>query len=265
VYDVDDLDDVAPWASGVAAALPPTVEMTVMVTEAGSDVPLDPARKVVVVTATAFADTIEDATAGLAPIAGCPLRQHTLVRRELEATPFEVLFRDFGGRWREGSRFASDNVWTDGDFTDTLLPLRATLLEAPSPSSFAFAGMSPDPSPDEPEEELPDMAFSMYARTFVACYAMWQDPTGDHANVAWLRSAMAELEKGTTGHYVAEADLLAAASRAPRSFTEASWERLLDLRRRIDPDGRFASYLAPPAHATAERQPTHRVHETSLR
>jgi FAD/FMN-containing dehydrogenase len=264
VYDLADLDELAPWASGVAASLPLTVEMTVMLTEAGNDVPAEPDRKVAVVTATAFADTTDDAVGALAPLQRSPIRHHLLAARDHEPSPYDVLFRDFGGRWREGCRFASDNVWTDGDFTDTLLPLRQALLEAPSPASFAFAGMSPDAPAGEAEEELPDMAFSMYARTFVACYAMWQDPAADDANLTWLPSAMAQLDGVASGHYVAEADLLAADTRARRSFTVPTWDRLEDLRARVDPDGLFATFLGPPVGATTSPQSSH-SHETSPR
>lgn len=245
VYDLADLDEVAPWASHVAAGLPATVEMTVLLTEAGLDLPTDPARKVAVVTATAFADTAEAAATDLAPLAASPLADRALVMRELVPSPFDVLFRDFGGRWREGCRFASDNVWTDGDLTDVLLPLRTALVEAPSASSFGFAGMSPDVPDDAPEEELPDMAFSMYARTFVAAYAMWESAETDDANLAWLPSAMARFDDRATGHYVAETDLGAAESRARRSFSGDAWTRLQQLRRRIDPDGLMAGYLTP--------------------
>lgn len=245
VYDLADLDDVAPWATQVAAGLPSTVEMTVLLTQAGLDLPAEPLRTVAVVTATAFADTTDEARSQLAPLAASPLLDRALVVRDLQPSPYEVLFRDFGGRWREGCRFASDNVWTEGDLADALLPLRDALLRAPSPSSFAFAGMSPDVAEGEEAEELPDMAFSTYARTFVATYAMWDDPTADDANLAWLPSAMAALADDATGHYIAEADLGAAASRTHRSFTDDAWARLQDLRRRVDPSDVFATYLTP--------------------
>jgi FAD/FMN-containing dehydrogenase len=245
IFDLADLDDVAPWASRVAAGLPATVEMTVLLTEAGADLPADPGRKVAVVTATAFADSADDAAAQLAGLTTSPLRERALVVRDLEPSPFDVLFRDFGGRWREGCRYASDNVWTDADLADALLPLRTALGEAPSPSSFGFAGMSPDVPEDAPQEELPDMAFSLYARTFVAVYAMWDDPTTDDANLAWLPSTMARYEDSGAGHYIAEADLRASSSHARRSFTDETWARLESLRRTVDPDGVFATYLTP--------------------
>jgi FAD/FMN-containing dehydrogenase len=252
VYDLAELDEVAPWATSVAAALPFTVEMTVLLTEAGLDLPTDPARKVAVVTATAFSDTDGEAREQLAALSASPLRDRALVMREHEPTPFEVLFRDFGGRWREGCRFASDNVWIEGDLSDVLLPLRGALHDAPSASSFGFAGMSPDPAEDAPEEELPDMAFSLYARTFGAVYAMWDDPTTDDANLAWLKSSMAPYQDEAAGHYIAEADLQASADRARGSFTEETWSRLADLRARVDPDGVLVSYLAPDHEATPQ-------------
>jgi FAD/FMN-containing dehydrogenase len=255
VYDIADLDQIAPWATQVAAVLAPTVEMTVMLTEAGRELPDDPTRKVAIVTATAFVDTHDEAATQLAPLRSSPADVSKLAGRDLEPTPYEVLFRDFGGRWREGCRFASDNLWTDGDLTATLLPLRERIVEAPSASSFAFAAMSPDPSVDAPQDELPDMAFSMYARTFVACYAMWDDASGDAANLAWLPATIAELEPATLGHYIAEADLLSRDARAPRSFTPASWDRLHEIRRSVDPDGIFATYLGPAAEPHPQPQP----------
>jgi FAD/FMN-containing dehydrogenase len=255
VADIADLDEVAPWATTVAAALPLSVEMTVMLTEAGPDLPADPSRKVAVVTATAFAESPDEAAANLAPLDRSPIGHRILARRDHEPSPYEVLYRDFGGRWREGSRFASDNVWTDRDLAEVLLPLRAPVVDAPSPSSFAFAAMAPDPLPGEPEEELPDMAFSMYARTFVACYAMWDDDADDDANRAWLPTAMAAVESGAAGHYVAEADLEAGPARAARSYADDQWARLQDLRDRLDPDGVFATYLGQPARELERSQP----------
>jgi FAD/FMN-containing dehydrogenase len=166
-----------------------------------------------------------------------------------QQSPFEVLFRDFGGLWREGRRYAADNVWADSDFTDILPRLRAGLGEAPSPETFAFAVVGPEPAEDAPDEELPDMAFSMVGRSFVSCYAMWENEADDAANQRWLPSVMADLEPLAIGHYVAEADLLAAGSRAERSFARPNWDRLHELRRELDPEGLFPSYLTSAEQA----------------
>jgi FAD/FMN-containing dehydrogenase len=177
---------------------------------------------------------------------GSPVRDRALARQVNEPTPFDLLFHDFGGLWREGRRYASDNVWAHADFTDILPRLRAHLGEAPSPESFAFAVVGPEPAEDAAETPgLPDMAFSMVGRSFVSCYAMWEDEADDAANQRWLPSVMADLEPLGIGHYVAETDLTAAGSRAERSFAQPNWDRLQELRRDVDPNGVFPSYLAP--------------------
>jgi hypothetical protein len=75
---------------------------------------------------------------------------------------------------------------------------------------------------------------------------------------------MAQLDGAASGHYVAEADLLAADTRARRSFTAPTWDRLEDLRARVDPDGLFATFLGPPVGATTSPQSSH-SHESSPR
>jgi FAD/FMN-containing dehydrogenase len=245
VYALSELDAVAQWASGIVNSLPPTVELTVLVAPAPEGVATGPEDRALIVAATAFEDSADEAAAALAPLEGSPVLDRALSRQVNEASPFEVLFRDFGGLWREGRRFASDNVWANADFTDILPRLRDRLNEAPSPESFAFAVVGPAPPDDAPPPELPDMAFSMVGRAFVSGYAMWEEEADDAANRRWLPSLMDELEPLAIGHYLAETDLTAAGSRAERSFAESNWSRLQGLRNEVDPNGIFASYLAP--------------------
>ncbi len=70
------------------------------------------------------------------------------------------------------------------------------------------------------------------------CYAIWQDPWEDEANLRWLRETGAALAPLTTGHYVGEADLENPA-RLRRCFSPAAWDRLSALRAEYDPAGMF--------------------------
>ena len=245
VYALSELDAVAEWASGVVSSLPPTVELTLLVAPPSPDVEAGPEGRALIVTATAFEDSAAEAAEALSPLEGSPVLDRTLARNVNEPSPFDVLFRDFGGLWREGRRYASDNVWADADFTDILPRLRAHLGAAPSPESFAFAVVGREPAEDASEQELPDMAFSMVGRAFVSCYAMWEDEADDPENQRWLPSVMAQLEPLALGHYLAETDLTAAQTRAERSFAQPNWNRLQELRRDVDPDGVFPPYLTP--------------------
>lgn len=57
---------------------------------------------------------------------------------------------------------------------------------------------------------------------------------------ARARAAMATAEPHAVSYYVGENDLLAAPDRARRCFSEASGQRLREIRARRDPEGRFA-------------------------
>ena len=46
-----------------------------------------------------------------------------------------------------------------------------------------------------------------------------------------------------TGHYIAEADLSAGASKSVTSYAPANWERLGALKRQHDPEDLFYTYL----------------------
>ena len=251
VYALSDLEEVARWAAETATSLLPTVELTVLLGPLPPGVPAEAHGRVVTVTATAFLDSPQEAAEALAPLETSPVLHRSLAREINEPTPFETLFRDFGGRWPEGHRYASDNVWADADFADVLPRLRTRILEAPSLKSFAFAVMPPPPPRDAPP--LPDMAFSMVGRIFVSCYAVWEDEADDAANMRWVPSVLREVEPLAIGHYVGEADLLAADSRAQHSYAQPNWEQLHALRRRFDPDGLFRAYLGPTSPPDATR------------
>lgn len=86
------------------------------------------------------------------------------------------------------------------------MPLRGRILQALGASSFAFAAMSPDPPADATPEALHDIASSMYARTFVACYATWGDPAVGADKAARLPRRIAEFGPPSAGHYIGEVD-----------------------------------------------------------
>src|SRR5262249_1350254 len=167
-------------------------------------------------------------------------RDRSLTREVNRAMLFEALYEGEDAAWPEGHRYAADNVWLNADLEGLVAGLHARIVRAPSAKSLVLVILPPAPPEDT---ELPDMAFSMLGRTLVACYSIWEDEADDDANIGWLRNAMATLAPFAGGHYVAETDLLADPSRAARSFSPATWQRLTSLRQRLDPQSLFHSYL----------------------
>ncbi|MFJ1655124.1 FAD-binding oxidoreductase [Streptomyces sp. NPDC088337] len=233
---------VADWATETERALPANVELSFQL--AGEDVPgvtNGPRPKVVVVTATAFANSRGEAVDALRPLRNCPLNERPLTRRLDEPTSLAALYDASRNLWPEKHRYVADTLWSDEDYASLLTKLGDTFTKAPSGRSVVLAPVSPASQEDE---LLRNMAFSVLGESYVVPYAVWSDPAHDDVNVHWLRDAMRTVEPCGTGHYIAEADLTADPSRARRSFAAADWDRLQSLRAEYDPRSLFFSYLS---------------------
>ena len=88
-----------------------------------------------------------------------------------------------------------------------------------------------------------DMAFSMFASTYVHVHSIWNDAAQDAVNQKWVRATSGSLDPLKLGHYVGEADLATAPDRAKQCFSPGAWNRLNMLKQQHDPDNLFFSYL----------------------
>jgi hypothetical protein len=134
-----------------------------------------------------------------------------------------------------GYRYAVDCTWTDAP-AETLIPgLRRLWSELETPHSFSiWYGWAPD-------RPLPDMAFSVQGNVYVATYAIYTDPADDERYRSWVHTRTAELARHGAGVYLGDTDFT---RRQDRFLSDAHFQRLGEIRRRWDPDGRFVSYLA---------------------
>ncbi|WP_237105119.1 FAD-binding oxidoreductase [Nonomuraea sp. MG754425] len=233
-FPLPDVADVTSWAVEVAAALPPAVELSLTLGTA----PQEPGTKAVVVTAVCFADSADETARSLAAFRACPLAGRALTRSDGRPATFGTLFDGSDALWPEHHRVAADTLWSTRDLGALLPPLADDVAAAPSGKSLVLANIAP-----APPGGAADLAFSMLGRSYVVGYAIWQDPAHDQANTRWLRATMDRAAPQSAGHYIAEADLPAAASRSRRSFTPETWERLRAVRARWDPEGVFQPYL----------------------
>jgi len=229
LYPLSEVEQVSAWAAVVAPTLPATVELLLVLASAPPGAGAGPAGKMIIVSATAFADTEREAEQALAPIESCPSVGRALRRAINQPTSFKDLSETIDGLAPEGHRYAEDALWSDDDLAALLPRLAEHLVTAPSARSVVIASSAPTAAID-----MPDAAFSMVARTFVLPYAIWDHEADDDRNETWLREAVQSIEDRTVGHYVAEADLAAGPSRSTRSFAPKNWERLGALKHRHD-------------------------------
>jgi FAD/FMN-containing dehydrogenase len=237
-YPVDDLDEIARWVEEARLALPPWVELILLLVSAPGGI-----GRVVVVNAVAFTDSSDDAAAELAVLETCPVRSTALLAEASRPASFDALFDGLGVHFPEGNRYQADTLSSNAELAELVGRARAHLAAAPSADSFVLAvPFGPRPGTASPI----DAAFSpAAARAAVLTYAVWKHELDDARNVEWSQALVADLEPLASGFYVGETDLLASADRARRSFAEPNWLRINDLRIALDPEGLFHGYPSP--------------------
>ena len=241
IFPVDRIDEVSAWVTTIRPRLPAHVELTMLLGAVPAALAIDDRHLShgVVVTATAFSESEEEAKSALAPIAEPPARAGCLQKILHEPTPYEALFRLGSELWPEGYRYRSDNFWYS-EPPSAILPRMQSLVARSPDRSFFLCLPLPPPSPGAPP--LPDAAFSMVGATFVACYAAWKDPKDDRAAREWYAESVRSLEPSSIGHYIGETDIEMNRERAVRSYTPLAWKRLEELQKRHDPSNRFLGF-----------------------
>jgi FAD/FMN-containing dehydrogenase len=86
----------------------------------------------------------------------------------------------------------------------------------------------------------------------VTALAIWSDPTDDKAEIAWARRFADRVSPLSLrgGGYLNYPELDQTAARVAAAYPPASWARLQQLKRRLDPANRFRfNANIPPADA----------------
>jgi FAD/FMN-containing dehydrogenase len=188
-----------------------------------------------IVSGTTYGDSTGEAAATLNILDSCPVSRDCLLREPNLPTPIDALLDATAMLEPEGYRYLGDTLWTNSPPAKVLATSGGHFMQAASSKSVQFFGFltGADRSP------FPDGAYSMRADALLLCYAVWERPQDDAANIAWHRAMIADLDQYAVGHYVGESDIVADPGRAARSYSKTNWERLQTLRRKYDPEGIF--------------------------
>ena len=202
--------------------------------QASADTPPDKA-KVCMVGVNAFADTEDEAIAMLAPFADSGLATASVFRLERQPGSFATLYNPENVDSGIG-RYMVDNIWTDESGT-ALLSLAEHFRSTPSPRTHILCSYGVKP------ELRADACFSRIANHYVASYMLWNDAQDDPANHAWLKQANELLQPYSKGTYINETEMTLFPERVRSSFSDESWQRLTELRKKYDPEMVFHSYI----------------------
>jgi FAD/FMN-containing dehydrogenase len=230
MFELDELEPLLSWIDELLPALDRVVEPVIAATR----LPRPDGPPVLLLHTTAMCDSEEQAERVLAPLADCPIAQRAM-SHERGPTTIELENEAQALQNPEGHRYAVDCTWTDARAQKLAPLLRALWSELPTEHSFSiWYGWAP-------ARPLPDMAFSIEGRTYLATYAIWSDAADDERHRHWLLGHAGRLAAAVgKGVYLGDTDFT---RRADRFMTDANFRRLEQIRRHRDPDGLFCSYL----------------------
>ncbi len=191
--------------------------------------------KVCMVGVQAFADTETEAKSMLAPFAKSKLAAASVFKVEEQPSSFAKLYNPENVDSGIG-RYAVDNIWTD-EPGRALLSLADHFRNTPSARTHVLCSYGVK------AELRDDACFSRIADHYVASYLLWNDAEHDEANHAWLKQTNDLLQPYSKGTYINEIEATLFPERVRSCFSDESWARLAELRKKYDPDNIFHTWL----------------------
>ncbi|KAJ5151355.1 uncharacterized protein N7482_010607 [Penicillium canariense] len=135
----------------------------------------------------------------------------------------------------EKHRYCADNAYLKDD-ADVPAVLEEAFTTLPHRKSFAlWYAMNPCS-----RRTLPDMALSMHSDHYFALYTIWEEEHDDRRCQAWVRNMMKGVEPQAVGAYLGDSDFQV---RKTKFWADNNARRLMEIRRKWDPQGRICGYL----------------------
>jgi hypothetical protein len=135
----------------------------------------------------------------------------------------------------EKHRYCTDNAYIDND-ADVPRVLEEAFTTLPHRKAFSlWYAMNPCS-----RRKLPDMALSMQSDHYFALYTVWEEESDDIRCRAWVKNVMEKVERHSVGAYLGDSDFQV---RRTKFWADDNANRLMDIRRNRDPQGRICGYL----------------------
>lgn len=233
-YPADRLEDLVRWVDEVGPDVPPEVEMQFVISRSASFPPALRRRSADSPVVIELATTVMDASraaakAATAYLAGAP--KGAKLRIPLMPMPMSMMYSAVMQHYPKAN-WEADNLWTHAGADDLLPHIRriADTMPAP-PAHFLWLNWAPPAA-------LPDMAYTVEDRTYLAFYGGWLDDGDAVATTRWARDNAAAMQSLSSGVQFADDP-----GRPSRAISEAARIRLEEVRAVHDPHGRFHRWI----------------------
>ncbi|WP_454781858.1 FAD-binding oxidoreductase [Legionella sp. WA2022007384] len=243
-YSLDQLKEVVEEVTTLGWTMPRCVELSIFLIQAPSEL-IDQCKttneKVCMITAVAFAHNQKEGLDALKILEQGSMAKKCLAKKLNEPSSFESLSEISGITWPEHHRNLCENQCSKAKPVDILMALRDKIIDAPSRKSvIVFCQSTGQHNLLEAHTEV---ALSMEGQSYGGCWAIWEKPEDDAANIKWQNEVCAILKKFTNTHYIGETDIVQDPTRIQNSYTSAKWKKLEKIRAKYDPQGLFFGYL----------------------
>lgn len=230
VFRMKHLDEVYKWADHVGPDVARSVEFQLLLTPKAMGI----FSSGIEVLAPVLANSWQEAREATAFIRNSPIR--SLASLTVPLYPISTALMAWTAsitHFPARMRWCTDNAWLDAPI-DQLLPHLHHVADTlpPAPSHALWLNWYP-PAKRE------DMAFSLEANRYFACYGEWEDATGDEVNSKWATECMRKFEPYSKGIQLADENL---GRRPARFLSDENFARLKQIRVTYDPQGRFNSW-----------------------
>ncbi|KAJ5266636.1 FAD-binding domain-containing protein [Penicillium angulare] len=147
----------------------------------------------------------------------------------------ETQYKNQEGANPENHRYCAENAYIKND-ADVPAVLEEAFTTLPHRKAFSlWYPMNPCS-----RRKLPDMALSMQSDHYFALYTVWETESDDDRCKAWVKNVMKKVERHSVGAYLGDSDFQV---RKTKFWADDNARRLMDIRRKWDPNGRICGYL----------------------
>ena len=184
VYPIDAFEQVYRWVHEIGRSTPTEINLML-----NRDESVSTQGPIIMLNATAFADSKEEAREVLSLYERCPARDRALTIQVNELTTtakLSMIWTD--PHYNAAKRYVTDNMWTHAAFDDLLPGLRAIIATFPAaPSHMLLMNWGYIHAPKRPA-----MAYSVEDDFYYALYVAWDHPNTDEKNLTGTTVFLAE-------------------------------------------------------------------------
>ncbi|KAK8235552.1 hypothetical protein IWZ00DRAFT_572327 [Phyllosticta capitalensis] len=228
-YARKDFKQALNWILNISASFDPDTEIVAV-----GSYPPGSAESCTTILLVTFKNSEEEARAALQP-AEDSHPPGTVTSVFNSETSLSNEYTNQGAANPNAHRYRVDNAYIRND-ADVAALLEDAFTTLPTKKSFSlWYSMAPGT-----KRPLRDMAFSMQSDHYFATYVIYEDEAEDVVASNWVQSIMKGIERHSEGAYLGDSDFQV---RRTRFWSDENGRRLMELRRKWDPEGRVCGYL----------------------